>query len=220
MITAERILSVLSAIYKEDPQMKKVLFITAAMLLVTLVAGAQSAVYQLNYYSNRNNAAGADQALRVINPGTAGTPLSADEGRICADIYVFDSTQEMIECCSCRITANGLREFSVLNDLTQNPLTGFPAPNSGVIKIIADTNANCNETAPVIATGTNDALEYGLLAWQSHVQQPVLGTFVTTEDEYQAAPLTGPELAFLGQACGFVQYLGSGKGVCKCGTGS
>ncbi len=193
--------------------MKKALLITATILLVSIVAVAQAApIYQLNYYSNRNNAAGADQTLRVINPGVTGTPMSADEGRICADVYVFDSTQEMVECCSCKITANGLREFSVLNDLTQNPLTGFPAPNSGVIKIVSDLNTNCNETAPVPTSG--------LLAWQSHVQQPVTGTFVTTEDEYQAAPLTAEEQAFLGQACGFVQYLGSGKGVCKCGTGS
>ncbi len=201
--------------------MKKVLFVAATMLLVTIVAAAQvGAPYQLNYYSNRNNSAGADQTMRLINPGTAGTPLSPNEGRLCADIYVFDATQEMVECCSCKITANGLREFSILNDLTQNPLTGFPAPNSGVIKIITDLNTNCNETAPVIAVGGVGEDNYGLLGWQSHVQQPVLGTFVTTEDEFQAAPLTGPELAFLGQACGFVQYLGSGKGVCKCGQGS
>ncbi len=199
--------------------MNRVLLITATVLLVSLVATAQIPTpYQLNYYSNRNNAAGADQTLRIINPGTEGTPRSPDEGRLCADIYVFDSTQEMVECCACRITANGLREFSVLNDLTQNPLTGFPAPNNGVIKIVTDLNTNCNETAPVIGIGQEET--YGLLAWQSHVQQPVTGTFVTTEDEYLGAPLVPAEQQFLGTTCAFVQYLGSGKGTCKCGTGS
>ncbi len=209
--------------------MKKLLFVTTAILVFTAVAAAQVRFeYSLNYYSNRNNSAGADAAVRLINPGTAGTPTSANEGKICADIYVFDSTQEMIECCSCPITANGLREFSVLNDLTQNPLTGFPAPNTGVIKVISDRGANCNELAP--------APFPELLGWATHVQQPVLGTFVTTEDEFQPAPLVGDgapagaadvnvpadpgtELQFLGQACAFVQYLGSGKGVCSCGTG-
>jgi hypothetical protein len=169
-------------------------------------------VYQLNYYSNRNNSANADQTFRVVNPGTVGTPLSTGHGTICADIYVFDATQEMIECCSCPITANGLLELSLLKDLSQNPLTGFPAPNSGVIKIVADSRTNCNETAPVPTPQ--------LLAWGTHIQQPITGTFVTTEGEFGAAPLADAELAFLGQACSFVQYLGSGKGICSCGTGN
>ncbi len=193
--------------------MKKLFVFVAAVLILSAVAAAQTPfVYSLNYFSNRNNAAGADQTTRVINPGTQGTPIDATEGKICADVYVFDATQEMIECCHCPITANGIRSFSILNDLTQNPLTGFPAPNSGVIKIVSDAGRNCNETAP--------APVIELLAWQTHTQQPVLGTFVTTEDEFQAAPLTTEEQAFLGQACSFVQYLGSGKGVCKCGATS
>ncbi len=193
--------------------LKKITVVTLVLLAVSIAALAQGdSVYQLNYYANRNNAAGADAVVRLINPGVQGTPISAGEGTICADVYVFDSTQEMLECCSCKITANGIRQFSILNDLTQNPLTGFPAPNSGVIKVVSDSRANCNELAPVPTPL--------LLGWSSHVQQPVLGTFVTTEDEFQTAPLTAGELAFLGQACGFVQYLGSGKGVCKCGATS
>ncbi len=192
--------------------MKKVFFIIAVALVLTTIAAAQDPFYyQLNYYSNRNNSAQADQTVRIINPGTTGTPISTDEGTLCADVYVFDSTQEMIECCSCKITANGVRALSLLNDLTQNPLTGFPAPDSGVIKIVSDANLNCDETSP--------RPTFELLAWQSHVQQPVLGTFVTTEDHFQPSDLTKEELGFLGQACSFVQYLGSGKGVCQCGLG-
>jgi hypothetical protein len=193
--------------------MKKVFLFMAVALVVTAVAAAQAPnVYNLNYYSERNNTALADSTTRVINPGTVGTPISPDHGTICADIYVFDATQEMLECCSCPITANGILQLSLLNDLTQNPLTGFPAPNSGVIKIVSDAAENCNETAP--------APTPELLSWRTHTQQPVAGTFVTTEDEFQPAFLTPDELAFLGQACAFVQYLGSGKGVCQCGATS
>jgi len=103
-------------------------------------------------------------------------------------------------------------ELSVLNDLTAKPLTGFPAPNSGAIKIVSDAYSNCNETAPSPIPE--------LLSWGTHVQQPVSGAFVTTEEEFQSAPLNEDELGFLGQACSFVQYLGSGKGVCTCGNGS
>ncbi len=189
----------------------------AVLLLLTLTVGClafaqNETVYQVNYYANRNNSALADSVVRVINPGVVGTPISPDHGTICADIYVFDSTQEMLECCSCPITANGILELSLLNDLMQNPLTGFPAPDSGVIKIVSDVGANCNELAPQpIPT---------LLGFASHVQQPIAGTFVTTEDEFQPAYLSQDELAFLGQACSFVQYLGSGKGVCQCGAAS
>ena len=199
--------------------LKKVSLVAFVLLVVSVMGFAQlDYTYQLNYYSNRNNAAGADAVVRVINPGLQGTPIGVKEGTVCADIYVFDSTQEMQECCHCKITANGIIELSILNDLTQNPLTGFPAPNSGVVKIVSDDRNNCNETAPAPIPQ--------LLAWSSHVQQPVTGTFVTTEDAFQFAPLTRggtsatTELEFLGQTCSFVQYLGSGKGVCKCGSGS
>jgi hypothetical protein len=199
--------------------MKSLFFCVVLMLAFCAIAAAQVTdsitqidVYSVNYYSNRNNTALADSTTRVINPGTVGTPISPGHGTICADVYVFDNTQEMIECCSCPITANGILQLSLLNDLTQNPLTGFPAPNSGVIKIVADDARNCNETAPLPTPQ--------LLAWQTHTQQPTSGTFVTTEDEFQHAFLTDDEWLFLGQACSFVQYLGSGKGVCQCGATS
>src|SRR5262249_52606589 len=131
---------------------KRAVICVAILISFAAISFAQttylSNVYILNYYSNRNNAAGADQVMRIVNPGTQGTPISKGEGIICADIYVFDATQEMIECYSCRITANELLELSVLKHLTQNPLTGFPAPDSGVIKVVSDDRANCNETTP------------------------------------------------------------------------
>jgi hypothetical protein len=120
----------------------------------------------------------------------------------------------MEECCHCRITANGLLQLSLTNDLLQDPLTGFPAPANGVIKIVADDGNNCNEQNPrPVET---------LLAWQTHVQEPTEGNYVVTEDAFQRAPLTygngvqHSELEFLGQTCSFVQYLGSGKGRCHC----
>src|SRR5262249_279644 len=150
------------------------------------------------------NSAGADQTLRIINPGTVGTPMSPNEGFLCADIYVFDNTQEMSECCSCPVSANGLLELSINNDLLANPLLVAPPPNSGVIKVISDAySSGCGNV-----TGPNPA--GFLLAWQTHIQQPTAGTFVTTEDEYQFSPLrtdggpkTTDELAFLGTTCAF-----------------
>ena len=198
--------------------MKKVLFAISAALLLTVFAAAQAqdAPYQVNWYANRNNSAGADQFLRIINTGVIGNPLSADEGRICANVYAFDDTQEMLECCTCPITANGLLTLSLKNDIMQNPLTGLPAPNTGVIKIVGtNQRPTCNPTAISVVNSTA-----GLVAWQGQVEQPTNGAFVTAVTQYAPATFTVQEANFLGQTCSFVQYLGSGKGVCTCGTGS
>ena len=204
--------------------MKKMLLFAALAVVLVASAAAQD-IYQLNYYSNRNNTAGLDQTTRLINPGTIGTPIGANEGALCANIYVFDSTQEMQECCSCPITANGILSESLIANLTQNPLTGLPAPNSGVIKVVSTPAAaglRCGQETNLVAAGVTP----GLLGWQTHVQQPSTGTFVVTEDGFKRSdlnftgdPKTG-EGDFLGQACSFVQYLGTGKGRCTCGSAS
>ena len=134
--------------------------------------------------------------------------MCPDDRTVCADIYVFDDNQEMSECCSCPITANGLLTPSVNRQLDGNPLTGWPPPSDGVIKIVSDNQANCDATSPV---PTPD-----IRAWATHLQAPGGPTLVVTEDEYQTAALQQDELSFLGQACSFVLFLGSGKGECFC----
>jgi len=197
--------------------MKKVISLVALVLIIAGLASFASAqgisdVYWVNYYSNRAPLAVNDQTVRIINPGEQGTPISAGHGTVCADIYVFDSNQEMSECCSCKITANGLLTLSVNRDLTSNPLTGFPPPADGVIKIVSDNRSNCDPTSPV---PTPD-----LRAWGTHLQRPFDAVLVTTEEEFAPAALQQDELSFLGQACSFVLFLGSGKGSCSCGSGS
>ncbi|HMK31243.1 MAG TPA: hypothetical protein VK473_16285 [Terriglobales bacterium] len=185
------------------------LVIVVAGLAPLVAAQGINDVYWVNYYSNRYASVSAyDQTVRIINPGEQGTPLSSGHGTVCADIYVFDATQEMTECCACPITANGLLTLSVNHDLTSNPLQGWPPAPNGVIKIVSDNRANCDPTSPV---PTPD-----LRAWGTHLQRPGGEILVTTEDEFEAAPLQQNELSFLGQACSFVQFLGSGKGVCSC----
>ena len=167
-------------------------------------------VYQSNYFSNRNNAAGADQTVRIINSGSSGDPLSPTQGFNCANIYTFDDTQEMLECCSCPLSANDLLTLSVNNQLMQNPLTGFPAPSNGVIKIVSDYKTKCNAE---VLTNPN----WQLLAYGTHIQQPVTGQFVTTETAFTPGYLSSQEQAFLPLACSFVHFLGTGKGKCDCG---
>jgi len=186
---------------------KIVVFLVVAMAFSAVAVAQTNDVYWVNYFANRNNSAVMDADLRIINPGEQGTPMTAGQGTVCADIYVFDNTQEMVECCSCPITADGIISLSLLEDLTANPLTSF-APNLGVIKIVSDVQPVCNAQLPIPGPD--------LRSYATHISQPVSGTYVTTEGESLPATLTAAEQAFLGQACSFVQYLGSGKGVCDC----
>jgi len=57
-------------------------------------------------------------------------------------------------------------------------------------------------------------IEPDLRAWGTHLVQTTPGTLFTTETDFAPAPLSATEATFLPYTCRFVQYLGSGKGVC------
>ena len=185
------------------------LLLGLGLLLIAIPAIAQGGVYQLNYF---DNASQSDQKIRIVNSGEQGSPLDAHAGTICADIYVFDDAQEMVECCACKITANANFKLSLNSQLIQRPLTGTPV-NTGSIHIIGDKYPGCNETAPQPTSG--------LLASKMQIQ--VVGPenarmAWATETNFQFAPLSDTQRTFLGQACSFVQYLGNRvRGKCICG---
>jgi hypothetical protein len=175
--------------------------------LVTIGAGVASAqdVFKVNYFSN-NAAPAPDATVRIDNPGLT-------YGNLCAMVYVFDADQQMTECCGCVETHNGLRTLSVRRDLTSNPLTGVVSSN-GVIKIVsaAVNNSPCDPTANVKPTAN-------LRAWVTHIQNAVGTAWPITETESSDSTLGATELANLQAQCDFVNILGSGHGICSCGTG-
>ena len=200
--------------------MKKLLVLVALLAMAaipTLAQGPVTGPYLVDYFSNNAGPGGAaDQQVRLVNFGANGTPLTSPVGDVCANIYVFDANQEMIACCSCRITPNGLRTISVANNLTNNPVTSV-VPVNGDIKIVS-----------TVAGGTCSPLTYngGLLdstvGFGTHLQTSggaAPGLFIT-ETNIPAAALSSQEQSFLTQACQFARYLGSGKGTCTCGFGS
>lgn len=182
------------------------LVIAGLVALGTSVASAQSTdTFYVNYFSN--NVAGApDGTLRIDNPGLT-------YGNLCAMIYVFAADQQLAECCGCIETHNGLRTLSLRSNLTSNPLTGVGLP-TGVIKIVsaAVNNSPCDPTANVTPMAN-------LRAWVTHVQNPVGGAYPITETESSPSTLGAMELANLQAQCSFIGILGSGAGVCTCGTG-
>jgi hypothetical protein len=186
----------------------KVLLVAVAIVgLAVIGAGAASAqdVYKVNYFSN-NAAPAPDATVRISNPGLT-------YGNLCAMIYVFDWDQQLTECCGCIETHNGLRTLSVRSNLTSNPLTGVVS-RQGVIKVVsaAVNNSPCDPTS-------NVSPKANLRAWVTHIQNPVGAAFPITETESSDSVLGATELANLQAQCAFIGILGSGQGVCSCGTG-
>jgi hypothetical protein len=175
--------------------------------LISIGAGIASAqdVYKLNYFSN-NAAPAPDATVRIDNPGLT-------YGNLCAMIYVFDADQQLTECCGCVETHNGLRTLSVRSNLTSNPLTGVVSRN-GMIKIVsaAVNNSPCDPTS-------NVSPKANLRAWTTHIQNAVGTAWPITETEFSDSTLGATELANLQAQCAFVNILGSGQGICSCGTG-
>jgi hypothetical protein len=156
---------------------------------------------KVDYFSNSNNA--IDETVRLTNPGTSGTSL-------CAAVYVFAADQEMSECCSCLLTPDGLRTLSVNVDLIANPLRGVIIP-TGSIKIVSiTTKGGLCPTYP-----TRLAPMAGIRAWATHLQN---GN-ILTETASQDATLSTNEVSRLQRECYAIRLVGSGNGLCTCGTG-
>jgi hypothetical protein len=191
----------------KNPLLKTLYMAFVVLGVVTYGTGVASAqdVYKLNYFAN-NAAPAPDATVRIDNPGLT-------YGNLCAMIYVFDNDQQLTECCGCVETHNGLRTLSVRNNLTANPLTGRRS-NNGVIKIVsaAVNDSPCDPTS-------NVSPKANLRAWGTHIQNAVGTAWPITETEFSDSTLGATELANLQAQCAFVNILGSGQGICSCGTG-
>ncbi|HUJ93927.1 MAG TPA: hypothetical protein VLW84_01580 [Terriglobales bacterium] len=186
-------------------------FVTLSLLTVASSLVSAQDVYKVNYFSNANtlSAPGTggipDGTVRIDNPGVTG-------GNLCAMIYVFAYDQQLSECCGCVETPNGLQTLSIDYNLNANPLTGVK-PGNGVIKIVsaAVNNNPCDPTQNVTPTPN-------LRVWVTHIQNRVGTAYPITETESSDSTLGATELANLQAECEFIGILGSGHGVCSCGT--
>ena len=170
------------------------LLLTIAVMLGRTALAVPVRTYLTTYYSNANTANAPDATVRMINDGVTGTNLYAD-------IYVFDDSEELTECCSCLVTPDGLLSESVNNNLTANPITGIK-PTRGVIKVISD-GENPPPGNPTI----------GLHAWATHVQKLPSG-YAVSESLFADSNLAPSEQELLYELCEFDARL-SGK-PCTC----
>ena len=185
--------------------MKKLGFLLLLVGMAVMLGGTALAQdtdsYFVTYFSNANTANAPDATLRIVNDGVT-------DATIYAQIYVFDDSEELQECCSCAITPDGLLSESIKTNLTANPITGIK-PTRGVIKVLA----SCQINAQASFAGTVPPLVPGLHGWATHVQKLVSG-FAVTEGELADANYSTGEGALLEQLCYFDAAL-SGK-ACTC----
>jgi hypothetical protein len=173
-------------------------------------------VFQIRYAANLNV---GDSFVNFTNAGTfAGTD---PQGRICVNVYAFDPAEEIISCCACLVTPNGLNALSVNRDIMGNTLTPG-RPTSITIKLLSSTpvGGTCNPSSP---TGAN--LVRGMRAWGTTIHNlapsgtsPAWGI---SETPFARAELSPSELTKLTSYCGFIQTVGSGFGLCRsCQSGA
>jgi hypothetical protein len=151
--------------------------------------------------------AGPDESIKIVNPGVQSTASAL--GDLCANIYVFDSSQELKECCSCAVTANGYIRLSVNANLTANPGNGVPFKigSVDVVPSVLSATTLCDPTmvSPVPS----------LDVWTTHIANKGTG-FRLVETLAPSTPLSGPELTELQSVCGFIVANQSGAGICSC----
>jgi hypothetical protein len=202
---------VASKINQEDNMMFKSLAFGAMAAALILALGSTTAVAQDNifavsYFSNAHVATAPDAALRLVNDGTVSD--SSPAGDLCASVYVFDSAEQLNECCSCRITPNGILSLSVNTNLTSNTLTG-KTPTRGIVKVVSSKLSGGTCDAKAVAPQT------GIRGWITHVQKGA-SAYVFTEEELLDSTYGSSESADLAEDCTVLVELGSGQGICSC----
>jgi hypothetical protein len=199
------------------------------------INGTIDDVFTTNYFSNNGVAGAPHGTFRATNDGST-------ERSICANVYVFDDSQEMKECCSCLITPDGMRTWDINVDLNSSPANGRVA-NQGLIQVISTDGGNPFETDtdvcdatfginPFYGSSNPDAqeLEPELESWATHVQvsnlpstkKPIVAaTYSLTETASDEEELSYDEYQFLPSECASItnSEFGSGSGVGVCGCG-
>ena len=202
--------------------------ILAAMTLSMVAFAQQDTSFQIRYAANLPPL-GGDSVINLTNTGANGAPLNgpgfgAASGNICVNVYAFSPDEQLISCCSCLITPNGLVSLSVSSDLVSNTLTGV-RPNSVVVKLLATlagaggggTGATaCTNSAALAGTLGFTIPKNGLLAWGTTVHPGVAaGSFATTETAFSPATLSDGELASITGRCTGIIGNGSSFGICR-----
>ena len=173
--------------------------------------------YQVRYIANLNL---GDSVINITNSGARGAGLAAGTtaattGAICVNVYAFSPDEQMISCCSCAVTPNGLVSLSARRDLVNNTLT--PAvPTAIVVKLLASTPTGTTGTCAGSAAAPS-GLTPGMLAFGTtvHAGAAAGSEAAITETQFLPAFLSESELDRLTRLCTFINANGSGFGICS-----
>jgi hypothetical protein len=187
-----------------------------AVIVLSMAAYAQpnatlDTPYQVRYAANLG---AGESYINITNGGANGAGLAAGTGAgvtgaICVNVYAFSPDEQMISCCTCPVTPNGLVNLGAQRDLIRNTLT--PAvPTSITVKLLATApvGGSCNAAAP-------GAPVSGMVAFGTTLHAAPGGGFATTETPFIPATLSAGEFARLTGLCTFIQANGSGFGICR-----
>ncbi len=166
-----------------------------------------------------------DSVINMTNSGARGAGLAAGTtaattGAICVNAYTFSAEDEMVGCCSCPVTPNGLVTLSARRDFVNFPPSLTKPPTSLVVKLYA--------TVPARSTCTGSAYDGsvlaapGLHAWGTSIQIGAEGKpDPVTAGPFLVATLGPGERERLVSRCAFLNANGSGFGICSsCRLGS
>src|SRR6185312_9149753 len=143
----------------------RTVLLTTMFTAVAAFSQTVDSPFQVRYASNLS---AGDSVINISNSGASGAALQSGTaatitGALCANVYAFTPDEQLVSCCSCPVTPNGLVSLSAKNDLASNTLT--PAvPTALVIKLLATAPVagSCNNSAAAVTTAT---LVPGMLAW-------------------------------------------------------
>ena len=196
-----------------------------ASIALSMVALAQNPItadspFQIRYAANLTS---GDSVINITNSGANGASLygpgfGGAVGNLCVNVYAFSPDEQLVSCCSCLVTPNGLVSLSVNNDLVSNTLTGV-RPSSVVVKLLSTlagpggSGSSCTNSA---ATATTATIVPGMLAWGTTIHAgAAAGTLDTTETAFSPATLSAGELASIANRCTNIIGNGSTFGICR-----
>ena len=191
------------------------LLLIAALVLAT-AAFAQNPItadspFQVRYASNLN---AGDSVINITNTGARGAGLQAGTtasitGSLCVSAYAFSPDEQMIACCSCPVTPNGLRSLSAQDFIGH---IRFGGPSSFVVKLLASIPVGGSCAGSAASPGS---LAQGMAAWGTTLHAAPGGGYQVTETSFIPATLSDGELSRLTNHCMFILANGSGYGICK-----
>lgn len=174
--------------------------------------------FQVQYIANVQSGG----IINITNTGSSSTGPKL--GKLCVNIYVFDPSEEILECCSCPVTPNGLVTVPPMG-LVSNNLTR-EVPTSIVVKLVATQDDGPTATCDASTAGSSTApLAAGMRAWSTTLHVPPTPPVIitpaaastnlsTTEDEFLNGGLSAAELSHITSFCHFIEIDGSTHGIC------